>query len=102
MRVSIYKCDHFLVYFIIKGSAGYVLPRLENKCFLKITPNSHFGHSELANESSFTDMDSVVTRIVEKNISNLSRQLTIMALGLCELFTLNVKDLLKMKLEFPS
>jgi len=102
MRVSIYKCNHFLVYFLIKGSAGYVLPRLENKCFLKITPNNHFGHSELANESSFTDMDSVVTRIVEKNISNLSRQLTIMALGLCELFTLNVKDLLKMKLEFPS
>jgi hypothetical protein len=94
MRVSIYKCNHFLVYFLIKGSAGYVLPRLENKCFLKITPNNHFGHSELANESSFTDMDYVVTR--------MSRQLTIMALGLCELFTLNVKDLSKMKLEFPS
>lgn len=31
------------IYFLVEGSAGYVLPKYENKMYFEITQGSHFG-----------------------------------------------------------
>ena len=37
----------FVVYFLISGSAGYVLPRFNNTIYIKIEEGDHFGFSEI-------------------------------------------------------
>ena len=43
------------VYFLVKGAAGYVLPRYDNKVYLIIEPGEHFGHVDLSDDASFLD-----------------------------------------------
>ena len=36
-----------IVYFLVKGVAGYVLPRFDNIVYIKIEEGDHFGHVDL-------------------------------------------------------
>jgi hypothetical protein len=44
---KIYNNSSFLVFFMINGVAGYVLPRFENTVYIKIEKGDHFGHVDL-------------------------------------------------------
>lgn len=46
-----------IVYFLVKGSAGYVIPRLDNKAYVIIQQGDHFGHVDLASDRSFLELD---------------------------------------------
>ena len=54
---NIYKFYSYLVYFLVKGMAGYVIPKYENKVFLNILAGDPFGLVDLGNESPFLDQD---------------------------------------------
>ena len=51
----------FVVFFLVKGACGYVLPRYENKAYLQIQEGKHFGHVELAADKSLMDEDGSFT-----------------------------------------
>jgi hypothetical protein len=36
------------VYFMVKGVAGYVLPRFDNTVYIRIEDGDHFGHVDFA------------------------------------------------------
>ena len=38
---------NYLVFFLVKGSAGYILPRFNNAVYIKIEEGDHFGHVDL-------------------------------------------------------
>jgi|LauGreDrversion4_2_1035121.scaffolds.fasta_scaffold121866_2 hypothetical protein len=38
---------NLLVYFLVKGVAGYVLPRFDNTVYIKVEEGDHFGHVDL-------------------------------------------------------
>jgi hypothetical protein len=46
-KVNILRILKLIVFFIVEGTAGYVLPRFENRVYLEFTKGQHFGHSEL-------------------------------------------------------
>jgi hypothetical protein len=37
----------WIVYFIVEGSAGYVLPRYDNRVYLVLEQGDHFGHVDI-------------------------------------------------------
>ncbi len=51
-----------LVYFLVKGTAALVLPRLQNRPYKEIMQGEHFGHSELATDKEFIDMNKKIKR----------------------------------------
>jgi hypothetical protein len=86
------------VYFLVKGTVGYVLPRLENKAYLLIDTGQHFGHIDLAADKSFLDLLTVGrTRMIQSVV----RTFTVQAFTTCELLQLSINDLYQMKHEFP-
>lgn len=40
-----------IVYFLVQGIAGFVLPRYENTVYIKIEEGDHFGHCEIVIDS---------------------------------------------------
>ena len=54
---NIYQFYLYLVYFLVNGLAGYVIPKYENKVFLNILAGDPFGLVDLGNESSFLDQE---------------------------------------------
>ena len=38
------------VFFLVKGAAGYVLPRFNNKAYLMIEEGEHFGHVDIGKD----------------------------------------------------
>ena len=42
-----------LVYFLVRGSAGFVLPRFENKAYMIIDQGEQFGHTDIASDKAF-------------------------------------------------
>ena len=36
-----------VVYFLVKGEAGYVIPRFNNFCYIEIYEGDTFGHVDL-------------------------------------------------------
>ena len=92
---------HSLVYFMVRGEAHYVLPRFENKPYFEINKGEHFGHVDLGEETDFlSEVTTGKLNTLSKDM--LVRRFTVLANGDCELLTLSLKDLLKMKIEFPS
>lgn len=78
---------------------GYVLPRYGNEIFKKIGHGENFGHTDLSQDRLF--VESVTTdKPPDKDL--LIRRFTLLAIENCDLLTLSVKDLHKMKLEFPK
>ena len=47
------------MYFLVKGEAGFVLPRYENLVYEVIKKGDHFGHIDLGEHSQFADLGSV-------------------------------------------
>lgn len=90
-----------IVYFLVSGRAGYVLPRFENKCFLEIKKGEHFGHVDLGGEREFIEPFKHLRRLTMINKDQMIRRFTVLAFENIELLSLSLKDLLKMKLEFP-
>lgn len=43
------------IYFLVKGAAGFVLPRYNNRIYKQVLPGQHFGHSELVTDKDFID-----------------------------------------------
>jgi hypothetical protein len=44
-----------LVYFMVEGIAGYVLPRLDNLVYIKVEEGDHFGHSDIVQDQKFLE-----------------------------------------------
>ncbi|TNV85871.1 hypothetical protein FGO68_gene14280 [Halteria grandinella] len=92
--------------FLAKGSIQYVLPRYDNKSFSAVAQGDHFGYLELADDPMFTQNDEVcsTSTAAEKLRANktILRRFTLMSTGASEVLLLQVADLIKMRLEFPS
>ncbi|TNV84793.1 hypothetical protein FGO68_gene4315 [Halteria grandinella] len=84
------------MYFFVKGQAGFVLPRYDNKVFFELKPGSFFGHLELA--------ESYGSHLLEQGdeIKTRYRRFTAQALDSCDLLALSLDDLANMKLDFPD
>lgn len=87
---------------MVKGSAGYVLPRFNDKVYFFIEEGTHFGHLDLAGDRYFVEDD--MGNYTRKAILEAEhiRRFTVQAFDNCELLGLTLSDLLKMKYEFPK
>ena len=91
------------MYFLVAGDAGCVLPRFENKIYLDIKQGQHFGHVDLGEDKKFVGtFDPNKKRKGHFTKELLIRRFTVQSFGVCELLALSIKDLLKMKFEFPK
>lgn len=52
----------FEIYFLVRGTAALVLPRLQNRPYKEILQGQHFGHSELATDKDFIDLKKKIKR----------------------------------------
>lgn len=66
----------FEMYFLVKGSIGYVLPRFENKIYMEIKPGEHFGHTDLGNEKEFVEGNRAGGRVTFFSKEELVRRFT--------------------------
>jgi len=53
-----YNNRYFLVYFLVKGLASYVLPKYNDKEYLKINEGESFGLVDLGSEKNFLNQKS--------------------------------------------
>lgn len=83
------------------GRAGYVLPRFFNKVYHTIDQGYHFGISDFGQDPSFIDGSKSDKEMKNFDKEQLIRRFTVQALANCELLTMAVRDILKMRLEFP-
>ena len=88
------------MYFLVKGAAGYVLPRYDNKAYMIIDHGETFGHIDIATDKTFIEEDLALTKRSHYAL-DLIRQFTVQAFSTCDLLQLSISDLFKMKLEFP-
>ncbi|TNV87316.1 hypothetical protein FGO68_gene16420 [Halteria grandinella] len=89
------------VYFVVTGSAGYVLPRFNNKVYMNIVQGDHFGHVDLGSDKDYFKVKK--TKMVKKRKRvPLHRKFTVQAQENCDLLTLTLEDLDKMNSEFPD
>ena len=56
---------------------------------------------DLASDKNFIDCIDNEKRVILYDKDQLVRRFTVQAFGICELLALAIKDLIKMKLEFP-
>lgn len=87
------------VFFLIKGFACYVLPRFSNKPYKVIEVGQHFGHIDFSKVEDMVSMELGSKRLKRQNIS---RRFTIQAIEACQMYTLSIDELEKMRLEFPD
>ena len=82
------------IYFLIKGRAGFVLPKYKNATFIDINVGAHFGIIDIVGSilQAKLDLDSWINH---KDL--LQRQFTIMSLKQSEVLVLAVQDLNRMK-----
>jgi Ion channel len=90
------------IYFLIKGTAAYVLPRFDNRAYQNIKTGEHFGHTDLGQDRNFIMQSKNDKRVASFDKDQLIRRFTVLANVNCDLLTLSIRDLLKMKLEFPK
>lgn len=92
-----------LVYFLVAGSAGYVLPRFNNKVYFNIVIGDHFGHVDLGHDRDyFKAQKKGMQKKKRKHKVQLIRKFTVQAQENCDLLTLTLEDLDKMNSEFPD
>jgi hypothetical protein len=46
----------FIVFFLIKGEAAYVLPRYDNTIYIRIEDGDHFGHVDIVFDQEARDL----------------------------------------------
>ena len=88
------------MYFLVAGTVGYVLPRYNNAIYEKIQVGNHFGHFDIFAFRTITEK--LVYNNPSKKKPVLLRKFTNMAVKNCELLTLGIKELDKMRVEFPD
>lgn len=86
---------------MVKGSAGYVLPRFENKAYGVISEGDHFGHIDMASNKGLITVGRTGSKHSAYGLG-LIRLFTVQAFCGSELMQLSINDLLSMKLEFPN
>ncbi len=99
-RVSL-PSVHYLVFFLVNGVAGYVLPRYDNAVYIQIEKGDHFGLVDLAFDHDIINVKSNFRHRSQKN-KEFYRRFTVQALINCELLTFGLEDIDKMQLEFPE
>ena len=87
----------------MQGTAGYVLPRYNNKLYFAIKQGEHFGHVDLANDKEYLKNHKTGKKKKKKNqpVVVLVRMFTVQAQENCDLLTMTLEDLDKMNVEFP-
>jgi CRP-like cAMP-binding protein len=88
------------IYFLVNGKAGYVLPRYNNAIYSEIEQGEHFGHLDIFGVRSMNDK--LAANNSNKKKATLLRKFTTLARINCELLTLGVSELDKMRVEFPD
>ena len=84
------------MYFMAKGKASYVLHMFQQKPYFNITKGDSFGHADLFGRRNPTD-----PLIKSKRGKNdLTRAFTCQAMDSCELLTISLVDLEKLRTEF--
>jgi CRP-like cAMP-binding protein len=86
------------IYFIIKGEAGFVLPRYDNAIYILIGQGDHFGQIDML---PYKEQNGKLVRVTEKNFEK-KRQFTVQALSFVELMCLKIEDLSRIELEFQE
>ncbi len=90
-----------IVFFLVNGSASYVLPRYNNRIYVMLEKGENFGHVDIAIEEDMLALDiRFTTRSL--NHKNIVRRFTVMAVENCDMFILRIDDLEKLKIEFPE
>lgn len=84
------------------GSAGYVLPRFNNKVYINIVQGDHFGHVDLGNDRDYFKAMKKNSKVKKRKRVPLHRKFTVQAQENCDLLTLTLEDLDKMNTEFPD
>ena len=87
------------IYFVIGGTAHYVLPQFDDAEYILINQGSEFGLIDIAIDSICKGINVDVVNEIEDNIQ---RQFTIMATAELELYTLSMKDLYDMNNDFSD
>lgn len=82
------------MYFQIKGTAGFVLPKFNNECYILIENGDHFGELDLMKIKNDN-----IKGVFNKEIT---RCFTVQAFTHCELLLLNINDINRMNSEFPE
>ena len=88
------------IYFLTRGTAGFVLKLKKNIVYIEINEGDDFGQVDLVQCSIDLKKDYRTDNEVFYNSDKLVRQFTVQALEKCELLTLSIADLVKMKHEF--
>lgn len=78
------------------------MPRFFNKIYLQFELGDNFGETDLGQDKQFTEQLKNDKKITFFDKDQLVRRFTTLAIGNCDLLTLSIRDLLKMKLEFPK
>ncbi len=86
---------------MIKGEAGYVLPRYDNTIYIRIEDGDHFGHVDIVFNQEVRDLR-VQVKLLRPEKNMITRKFTVQSVLTCELLTLNIVELDKMKIEFPE
>ena len=55
-KVGYFNNKLILVYFMVKGVAGYVLPRFDNTVYIRIEDGDLFGHVDFALDQEMQDI----------------------------------------------
>lgn len=90
-----------IVFFLVEGSAAYVLPRYNNKIYVMLDKGENFGHVDVAIDP---DMISFDIRFNTRSLKSrkIVRRFTVQAVENCDMFILRIDDLEKLKFEFPE
>ena len=91
----------YLVYFLIHGIAGFVIPELDNTVFIKIEEGDHFGHTDIVQDNFFIEYQMSTKKKVLRN-RDIIRRFTVQAIVSCELLILTIDDLERIKADFPD
>jgi CRP-like cAMP-binding protein len=88
-----------IVFFLSNGKAGYVLSKYQDKVYKEIEQGDHFGHIDLANTKIFMKTNK---KKVHKKKQQFKSFFQVKAMEHCDLMTLSIKELEKMKFEFSD
>lgn len=78
------------------------MPRFFNKSYFTIQEGEHFGHTDLSQDANFVDVTKSDKEILNLEKDRHIRRFTTLAMVNCDLLSISLRDLLKMKLEFPK
>ena len=81
------------IYFLISGSAGYVLPKQNNQMYIKFNEGCHFGILDIV--SFFVENDDLDAKNWAQYQDGLKRNFTAQVKSQSEIMTLTVSDIIK-------